>query len=352
MNKQQQNIIGSLIGTAVGDALGLPYEGLSRNRGAKMLGRPDRYRLLFGHGMVSDDTEHACMTAQALVNSAGDVELFRKLLARQLRYWLLALPAGAGLATLRAIVRLWMGFDAKNSGVFSAGNGAAMRAPIIGVVADDLQTLRVLVSASTRITHSDKKAEFGALAAALAAHMASRQKHVSAEDFQARLTEMLDGEAEEFLALMAKTTQSVVQGHDTLAFAESLGLGQGVSGYTYHTIPVAIHAWLTHQDDFRAAVVVVIQCGGDTDSTAAIVGGIVGASTGKDVIPAEWVSGLFEWPRSVSWMERLGMALGADVLGCLKPVAISPSFFAILLRNLFFLIVVLFHGFRRLLPPY
>ena len=49
----------SLLGTAVGDALGLPYEGLTPERGQKLIGYPDRFRFLPGRGMVSDDTEHA-----------------------------------------------------------------------------------------------------------------------------------------------------------------------------------------------------------------------------------------------------------------------------------------------------
>lgn len=349
---EQARLIGSLIGTAMGDAIGLPYEGLSRRRGARMLGRPERHRLFFGRGMVSDDTEHACMTAQALITSGGDVALFRKHLAWRLRWWLLPLPAGVGLATARAILRLWVGISPERSGVFSAGNGPAMRAPIIGAAVDDLQALRALVRASTRLTHTDEKAEFGALAAALAAHLAGRQEHVAGEDFLAQLKRLLDGDGAEFLALMQAAVQSAGQGQATSAFAAAIGQGQGVSGYMYHTMPVVIQAWLTHPRDFRAAIIAMVECGGDTDSTAAILGGIVGAATGRQGIPLEWQSGLLEWPRSLNWMVRLGTRLGADTAGSSGKRAPELLFPAVLLRNLFFLAVVLFHGFRRLLPPY
>lgn len=349
---RQDRLIGSLIGTAMGDAIGLPYEGLSRRRGARMLGAPDRHRLIFGRGMVSDDTEHACMSAQALITSGGDAALFRKHLAWRLRWWLLPLPAGVGLATARAIVRLWIGINPERSGVFSAGNGPAMRAPIVGAAADDLEALRVLVRVSTLLTHTDEKAQFGALAAALAAHLASRQEQVAGEDFLVQLRELLGGDGAEFLALMQAAVESASQGQATSAFAASLGLGQGVSGYMYHTMPVVIQAWLTHQRDFRAAIMAMVECGGDTDSTAAILGGIVGAATGRQGIPQEWQSGLLEWPRSLGWMERLGACLGADPAGRSGKRAPGLFFPAVLLRNLFFLAVVLFHGFRRLLPPY
>lgn len=72
----QNSVVGCLLGTAVGDALGLPYEGLSRRRGQSMYGAPDRYRFCFGKGMVSDDTEHTCMVAQALLTAILPRNLF------------------------------------------------------------------------------------------------------------------------------------------------------------------------------------------------------------------------------------------------------------------------------------
>jgi len=82
----QTHITGCILGTAVGDAIGLPYEGLSPRRSVKLLGPPDRHRFLFRRGMVSDDTEHTCMVAQSLIESGGDIDLFRRSLARRFRF--------------------------------------------------------------------------------------------------------------------------------------------------------------------------------------------------------------------------------------------------------------------------
>ncbi len=71
-------ILGCLIGTAVGDALGLPYEGISPRRAAKMLGPPTHFRFLFCHGMVSDDTEHTVLVAESLIESGADGALLEK----------------------------------------------------------------------------------------------------------------------------------------------------------------------------------------------------------------------------------------------------------------------------------
>ena len=78
-----------------------------------------------------------------------------------------------GLATARAILKLWIGRDPRNSGVFSAGNGPAMRAGLLGLVAKDDEELRALVSASTRITHTDPRAERAALLVAVVGSIAS-----------------------------------------------------------------------------------------------------------------------------------------------------------------------------------
>ena len=108
-------IAGAILGTAVGDAVGLPYEGLSRRRAKRLLGKPDRHRFLLRRGMVSDDTEHSCMVMQALIASAGDEDLFLRYLASRMRLWLLGAPAGIGFATLKAALRLCLGVSPRNS---------------------------------------------------------------------------------------------------------------------------------------------------------------------------------------------------------------------------------------------
>ena len=352
---------GCLVGTAVGDALGLPAEGLSPQRQARLFGTIDRHRFVLGRGMVSDDTEHTLMVAQAITVSAGEPEAFARALAHQMRIWFAMIPAGVGLATLRACLKLSVGVPPTRSGVFSAGNGPAMRAALLGVCfGDDPARLRALVRASSRMTHTDPRAEQGALAVALAAHLAASGT-LDTLTFSSRWHDLtadteggIDGELQHGVAAAC---QSATEGNmqDTPAFAASLGLANGVSGYVCHTVPVALHAALRHPADFRAAIAGAIACGGDTDSVAAIVGGIVGAGVGTAGIPAAWRDGLAEWPRSIRWMEELaekrrhGGRIPQQIARRKRSLSCLP---AVALRNLFFLAVVLFHGARRLLPPY
>lgn len=349
---RSESIVGCLLGTAVGDAIGLPYEGLSPQRAKKMLGPADRHRFFFGRGMVSDDTQHSCMVAQALLAAGADPVSFSRAFAWRLRLWLLGVPAGAGFATLRAILKLWLGFSPEKSGVFSAGNGPAMRAAIFGAAFDDLESIRSFVTASTVITHTDPKALHGALAIALAAFMARQATSVTPQEYLSSLQTFLGDEAEELVTLVAGVCDSIAANETTEVFAGRSGHGKGVSGYVLHTVPVVLHAWLRHQRAFATAITEIIACGGDADTTAAILGGIIGSAVGPAGIPEPWLNGILEWPAGISWMRATGSCL-ADSLAGKKDLRVPEIWFLTTLpRNLLMLVIVLLHGFRRLLPPY
>ena len=348
----EKAIIGCILGTAVGDALGLPYEGMSPTRAHKLLGSPERYRFVFARGMISDDTEHTCMVSQSLIESGDNVEAFTRRFAARLRWWILALPAGVGKATARSCIKLWFGVRPSKSGVYSAGNGPAMRAAIFGATIDDVPKLLEYVRASSRLTHTDPKAEFGAVAVALAARESSQHDGVNAERWLELVSQALPSEAADLIEMLRSAMASVAKRESTLSYANALGLSRGVSGYTYHTVPVAIHCWLSFPDDFKMAAIAAIECGGDADTTAAIVGGIVGTHVGKEGIPTELISGIWEWPRSIKWMELLGSALSTAWPSPQASRAPSVNPIAVVLRNLIFLAIVLCHGFRRLGPPY
>lgn len=344
-------LCGLLLGMAVGDALGLPREGLSPRRAARMFRGPLRHRFVLGRGMISDDTEHACMTAQALLRSPNNPDGFARSLAWRLRGWLLGIPAGIGLATLRSIARLWIGFPPHRSGVFSAGNGPAMRAPILGAcLGDDVEETRRYVRASTRLTHTDPKAERGAMLIALAAHHAATSDagDVDADQFLDR-ADAEAAEDHELKSLLISLRQQLHRGATPAQFAASLGLERGVGGYMYHTVPVALYCWLRSPGDFEQAVTDAILLGGDADTVGAIVGGIAGASVGASTIPQAWIDDLMEFPRSAAWIRRVGEALG-DAKHPARPVPLAWPL--IPLRNLLFVLIVLLHGLRRLLPPY
>ena len=100
---------GVLLGTAVGDALGLPAENLSPQKIRKRWRGEWRMRLVFGRGMISDDTEHTLMIAQALLSHPDDSVAFQRALSWKLRWWFAGLPGGVGLARFVLGILSWLG---------------------------------------------------------------------------------------------------------------------------------------------------------------------------------------------------------------------------------------------------
>jgi len=345
---------GALIGTAVGDSVGLPAEGLSRSRARRFFKGEWRQRLLPGIGMISDDTEHTIFVAQALLVSSNPQEFARRL-AFSLRWWLLALPAGVGFGTLRAIMRLWCGISPRKSGVHSAGNGAAMRvAPIAVLFADQPEKLKNFVRASTEVTHRDERANTGALAVAKTIAWCVSNDTDSRPGIEL-WTELLRNCArndQDWAGLVDEITEAATADRSVVDFADNIGLSTGVTGYVYHTVPVALYAWYRHFGDYEKTLTAVFDCGGDTDTTGAIAGALAGVVVGPSGIPASWKSGLRDWPRGLPLLNRLADSL-ARVSESAEPAQpLRYCWLAVPLRNFVFLIVVLAHGFRRLLPPY
>lgn len=75
---KQETLEACLLGGALGDSIGLPLEGIRAGRIAKLRTPPLRQSLVFGKGMVSDDTEHAVMTILSLMQAGDRPEHFAK----------------------------------------------------------------------------------------------------------------------------------------------------------------------------------------------------------------------------------------------------------------------------------
>ena len=339
-----------LLGTAVGDALGLPAENLSPQKIQRRWNGNWRMRLFLGRGMFSDDTEHTLLVAQSLLTHPTDAARFQRTLAWKLRWWFIALPAGVGLATARACIKLWLGFPPTKSAVNSAGAGPAMRSAIIGAFfANDPQRRRTFVLASSRITHRSWQSDTAALAIAECAALA-----FNSENDRALILDRLRAlESErEWNSRLDSIQTSLAASHTVAQFAESIGLSRGVTGYSLHVVPLAIFAWLRHPDNFRAALTEALNCGGDTDTVGAILGAISGAALGESAIPAEWLHSIAEWPRSSRFIRSLATKLVDQTRSATALGAASYFWPAVVPRNVFFLGIVLLHGLRRVFPPY
>src|SRR3954465_14753374 len=155
-------VAGTLLGTALGDALGLPCEGLSAKRIARRFGRLDRFRLVGRTGFVSDDTEQSALVAQSLATFPADPDRCARAFRRSLVGWFWRLPWGVGLATVRSCFRIMLGLS--RSGVRSAGNGSAVRPGVIGAYFHDRrEERRRFAEELSKTTHVDERAVQGAV---------------------------------------------------------------------------------------------------------------------------------------------------------------------------------------------
>ncbi|HEX7262511.1 MAG TPA: ADP-ribosylglycohydrolase family protein, partial [Luteolibacter sp.] len=300
-----------------------------------------------GCGMLSDDTEHTIIASQALLSCGGDPQAFQKRLAGKLRWWFAGLPAGIGLATAKAIIKLWIGFPPGRNGIHSAGNGPVMRAPILGVYFAKASALRAaFVMASTILTHTDPKAVEAAMMAADCAAFATNDESRT-EVILARMKGL--AKSPEWDQPMKQIEDSLAKGSSVREFADAMGFSKGVSGYAVHTMTMVLFIWLKHRGDFTRIVSEAIACGGDTDSVAAIAGGSAGAET--EAFNPEWLHKLSDRPYTVDYIVRLGGALEKSRGGQqVKTPYVANCL--IIPRNIIFFIAVLFHGFRRIFPPY
>ena len=89
---EDDRIEATLLGTAYGDALGLPAEGMSAQAIAQRFGTLDRFRLLGHTGFVSDDTEQSALVAQALARHPGDLAAATRAFRRSRLGWFVRLP--------------------------------------------------------------------------------------------------------------------------------------------------------------------------------------------------------------------------------------------------------------------
>ena len=341
-----------LLGTAVGDALGLPAENLSPARILKRWKGEWRMRLLFGRGMISDDTEYTLMVAQALLVHPQDANAFQRSLGWKFRWWFAGLPGGVGIATAKACLKLWIGFPANKAAVASAGSGPAMRSAIIGAYfANDPERRREFVLASSRLSHRGWQAEIVALAVAECAALAVQ---IQGQPKPRQILEILRSltSETEWQEWVSQIESSLTANKSVPEFVRSVGLERGVTGYSLHVVPVAIYAWLHHPGSFRTAMINTLECGGDTDTVGAILGGLTGAAVRKQGIPRDWLDCICDWPRSVSFVERVAGRLAEQRQ---SPSSVGPVHYfwpGLFPRNILFLVVVLLHGFRRLAPPY
>lgn len=337
--------------TALGDAHGLVAEGLLPARIARRYphGLPV-YGVLPSCRLISDDTEHAALTAHAWANAHGNPGLFGQLLGKNLKRWLWCLPSTTGMATARALVRLSVGVPLHECGVNSAGNGPCMRAPILGVSIQDPRLLKECIKQSTLITHTHPWAIDGALVIATTAFLALEMGRVPSWE---AICDLGCGHvSKELRDVLIRASQSAKQGHTTQQFVEQEGWAHGPQGFVLHTVPAVLHLLWSHEGDWESVVRQAVLLGGDTDSIAALVGALAHLDMTRGDLPPAWLTGMNRGLWSLLFLDELERAarLGETFrhLTTHLPMGFWPRQ---ALRNACITPLVLAHGVGRLFSP-
>jgi ADP-ribosyl-[dinitrogen reductase] hydrolase len=339
----EDRLVGTLLGTALGDALGLPAEGMSAAAIRRRFGQLDRFCLIGRTGFVSDDTEQSALLAESLVRHPDDPERCVRAFRRAMLGWFCRLPWGIGRATLRACLKIAVGISP--SGVVSAGNGAAMRAAILGVFFHNQDQARETFGrAIAQVTHRDDRAIEGALyVAELAAACARATNQTPRSTLQSEARRVVHHA--QLASAIDTARELALTGRDSTEAADTCD----TSGFVVHTVAFATFVFLRHGDDPWVAITEAIHAGGDTDSIGAIVGGWMGALHGAGGLPVELVDRIHDGPFGPSHLRSLGQALAHTRDG--RDVAVPGySRSAALVRNLALYPVIVGHLLRRLLP--
>lgn len=323
----EDRIIGLLLGTAIGDALGLPFEGLSREQIHRRASKLNRFELFGQKGFVSDDTQLTVILAESLLLGRGELGSTMQAFRHGLKLWFLGLPWGIGAATLKACLLLLLGV--KQSGRPSAGNGAAMRAAPIGAYFAHNREERLLFGRElAKITHRDERAIEGAL-------------------FVSELTAtcLLSGKGKLHDELVQEALEVVENQELRTAIDQARqGIEVGTSGFILHSLATAVLHFVRSADKPLEAMQDCIRSGGDTDSNTAILGAWLGALNGEKALPQELSGKLQSGPFGREHLQKLGQALHQ------KTEPPKYSHLRATATNLALYPVIIAHGFRRMIP--
>ena len=325
MDKVQDRIRGSLIGGAIGDALGYPVEfvdsfgeiqSLYGERGMTRLEVrwTDTDAASIGKAVVSDDTQMTLFTANGLLNAAKEGIAFKQGIREAYIEWYLTqigrkpgkhsacwigkVPElnhrrSPGTTCIYSLNVIYSGKEPVNN---SKGCGGVMRVAPVALYAAaggrmSVTEASLLAGDAARITH---QAPLGFIPAALASHIIYR---LARDEGPSKLA--LEGYIREGMKAMEELYPQypddvscmggLCEKAITLArnfrpdFKNIESIGEGWTGE--EALSIAIYCCLRHFGKFEDAVIASVNHGGDSDSTGSVTGNILGAALGYDSIP-------------------------------------------------------------------
>ena len=326
MNTLQDRIRGSLIGGAIGDALGYPvefiysFEGIQARYGERGITRLDTKQLWLddeeqsGKAVVSDDTQMTLFTANGLLNAKRQkigmkygiclayIEWYLTQIGKKSgKYkdcWISSIPElnkrrAPGNTCMTSLDDIYRGKDPVNN---SKGCGGVMRVapiPLYAAVQDrmSIEDADRLAADAAEISHQHP---LGFLSAALMSHVIYRLARDIEPTRESQKCYILDGVAaigkwkniypEDVRRMGELAERAILLQDNDKTDLENIGhLGEGWTGE--EALAIALFCALKHFDNFEQAMIAAVNHGGDSDSTGAVTGNILGAAVGYEAIP-------------------------------------------------------------------
>jgi len=315
MADTESRFVGTIVGCAVGDALGAPFEGRPGSympSSEKLLGGFEKIRG-YPLGQYTDDTQMTLAIADSLIETgAFDAEDIARRFAD---LWQGGEIVGAGAACSEGVANFISGIPADRSGapVGRAGNGTAMRASPVGLwFHKDIEASVEASSAQSAITHLDPRAAAGAAAVSTAVAIFADGKETGREDFLKTVSTSAARYSEEFAGFIMDLSEKMDSDQrDVPLWISSAGLPngagrpEGITPFVIPTVLASLYSLLRHPDDWGDAVTSVIGYGGDVDTTGAIVGAMAGAKLGIEAVPKHLVETLKDSEKILAKAEKL-----------------------------------------------
>lgn len=308
-SRRRDRIAGVLVGSAVGDALGVPYE-----FGARFVGHPEMRGGGLGNyapGEYSDDTQMAVCIAQVTATGAELTSVAAlDTVASSFIGWLTGGATDVGLQTRSILHGATPGPGAAerlrdrsrtlhDETGRTAGNGALMRTAIIGVTAPGDRNATASAARDVAIlTHWDPLAVESSI---LWSEAVRRAVNDGLFDLVGGL-DLLPTDRQEIW----RTWIDEATGADPASFPNN--------GFTVTALQAAWAAITsTAGEDPTAHVIAGIEAavhaGNDTDTIAAIAGSLLGAAYGRQAIPAAWRDQVNGWPGNLRERDLADLAL-------------------------------------------
>jgi len=295
----KDKFIGTILGVAIGDALGAPVEGLSeeeiKNRYGKIIDFTEAPDKNLKKGEWTDDTAMTLAILEALVeNGFFDVHsVIEKFLK-----WFNTNPKGIGNTTFNSLYFLDQGYSYDIASrmaetEYSAGNGAAMRVAPLALFnyKNKIENLVQDIIDTSFITHSNNLAISGAIATGLVIYFNLHNNEKS------KLLNFLISEAKEFL----KDEELIftIKNIPNLKFQDIRN-----EGYILRTLESSLWIFLNTQS-FEEAVLTAINKGDDSDTVGAITGAFAGSFYGFNNISKKFLKNLKRADYIINLAEKL-----------------------------------------------